>query len=283
MTAYYNEIDAYAAQWLRNLIRDGRIAAGDVDERSIRDVRADDLKGYTQAHFFAGIGGWSHALRLAGWPDDRPVWTGSCPCQPFSQAGKRAEFEDERDLWPAWFELIGERSPPIIFGEQVASATLWLDRVFADLEGKSYAVAAAILPACAVDAPHRRDRFWFVADASGPGRQQVARSTHGDEGADEGRPAQQYYVAASPDEIPALADANRRHGFWWSGPLQVGRNAIEGQASTSGDAPTAQWRIKPGLSLLADGIPARVAKLCALGNAIVPQVAAAFIAATMLD
>src|SRR3990167_3813886 len=73
MTAYYNEIDPYAAQWLRNLIKAGHIAPGDVDERSIVDVRADDLRGYTQCHFFAGIGVWSHALRLAGWPDELAV------------------------------------------------------------------------------------------------------------------------------------------------------------------------------------------------------------------
>jgi DNA (cytosine-5)-methyltransferase 1 len=67
------------------------------------------LRGFTQCHFFAGIGVWSYALRLAGWPDDRPVWTGSCPCQPFSAAGKGAGFADERHLWPAWHHLIRER------------------------------------------------------------------------------------------------------------------------------------------------------------------------------
>lgn len=86
--AYYNEIDRGAAAWLRELIGAGLIADGDVDERSIADVKPGDLRGYTQCHFFAGIGGWSLALRLAGWDDARPVWTGSCPCQPFSCAGR---------------------------------------------------------------------------------------------------------------------------------------------------------------------------------------------------
>jgi len=122
MTAYYNEIDPYAAQWLRNLIAAGHIAPGDVDERSIEDVFPDELAGYTQCHFFAGIGLWSLALRKSGWPDDRPVWTGSCPCQSFSSAGKGKGFDDERHLWPAWFELIRECRPRVIFGEQVASA-----------------------------------------------------------------------------------------------------------------------------------------------------------------
>lgn len=170
--AYYNEIDPFAAQWLRNLIAKGLIADGDVDERSIKDVRAADLKGYTQCHFFAGIGGWSRALLLAGWSDARHVWTGSCPCQPFSVAGKQKAQADDRHLWPAWFALIRECRPAIIFGEQVTGAIAkgWLDDVYQGLEGEGYAVAAAVLPACSVGAPHKRDRVWFVAhtDESGP-------------------------------------------------------------------------------------------------------------------
>ena len=167
MAAYYNEIDPYAAQWLRNLIAAGHIAAGDVDERSIKDVNANDLKDYTQCHFFAGIGGWSLALRLAGWPDERPVWTGSCPCQPFSAAGKNAGLADERHLWPDWFSLIQERRPSVIFGEQVEAAIGhgWLDIVQADLERTDYACGAVGIPAASVGAPHRRQRLWFVADA----------------------------------------------------------------------------------------------------------------------
>ena len=83
MSAYDNEIDPFAADWLRELIRAGHIAPGEVDTRSIEDVAPDDLAGFAQCHFFAGIGTWSYALRRAGWADDRPVWTGSCPCQPF--------------------------------------------------------------------------------------------------------------------------------------------------------------------------------------------------------
>lgn len=122
--SYYNEFDKQKAAWLRELIARNLIAPGDVDERSIHDVRPDDLRGYRQCHFFAGIGIWSYALRLAGWPDDREVWTGSCPCQPFSAAGKQEGFNDERHLWPEWFRLIQSCCPPVIFGEQVASASV---------------------------------------------------------------------------------------------------------------------------------------------------------------
>jgi hypothetical protein len=155
VTSYYNEIDPYAAQWLRNLIAEGLIAKGDVDERSIKDVRGSDLAGYTQCHFFAGIGGWSYALRLAGWPDSEPVWTGSCPCQPLSSAGQRKGHADERHLWPAFHALIAERRPATVFGEQVASkdGREWLAGVRADLEALGYASGP---PICALRARAHR-------------------------------------------------------------------------------------------------------------------------------
>ena len=173
MSAYYNEIDPKAAAWLRELIKHGHIAHGVVDERSISDVKPNELVGFTQCHFFAGIGGWSLALRKAGWSDDRPVWTGSCPCQPFSAAGARGGMSDERHLWPHWHHLINQCRPATIFGEQVASkdGLGWLDLVSADMEATGYAFAAADLCAAGVGAPHIRQRLWFVgmADANGNG------------------------------------------------------------------------------------------------------------------
>jgi DNA (cytosine-5)-methyltransferase 1 len=176
MAAYYNEFDPQAAAWLRELIKRGHIAPGDVDERSIEDVRPGDLRGYTQCHFFAGIGGWSLALRMAGWPDEREVWTGSCPCQPFSAAGKGAGFDDERHLWPSFQHLIRECHPPRIFGEQVASrdALAWLDLVRDDLEGTNYAFGAADLCAAGFGAPHIRQRIFWVADANNSQRSQFS-------------------------------------------------------------------------------------------------------------
>lgn len=301
MTAYYNEIDAYAAQWLRNLIAEGHIPAGDVDERSIADVQADDLRGYTQCHFFAGLGGWGYALRLAGWPDDKPVWTGSCPCQPFSVAGKQKGFADDRHLWPVWFNLIRECRPAVVFGEQVASAKLWLDGVCTDMEAEGYAIGAAVLPACAVNAPHKRDRLWFVADAAyqlqhgrwnaGPGRRRepsdcgVLGDTNNNKRL-EVRPRE-------PSDVRAECATTERAGARDVAHPDISRQG-EGQEQRSGQlgwpsgdpqtcsivgADGKARRVEPGVRLLAHGVPARVAKLRALGNAIVPQVAAEFIRA----
>jgi DNA (cytosine-5)-methyltransferase 1 len=179
--AYYNDFDKGAAAWLRELIRRDLIAPGDVDERSIEDVRPDELRGYTQHHFFAGIGGWSYALRLAGWPDDRPVWTGSCPCQPFSSAGKGAGFDDQRHLWPAFFHLIRECRPASVFGEQVASkaADAWIDLVHADLEGVGYAFGSVPFPSAGVGAPHIRDRNYWVGVGQADAHQQGLEGRRG--------------------------------------------------------------------------------------------------------
>lgn len=252
-SVYYNEIDPQAAQWLRNLIAAGLIAAGDVDERSIEDVRPDDLRGYVQCHFFAGIAGWAYALDLAGWPRDRPVWTGSCPCQPFSAAGKGAGFDDQRHLWPVWFHLIKECRPVTLFGEQVAAAAGhgWLDLVSSDMEGQGYRVGAAILGAHSVGAPHVRQRIWFVADTCcARGQAGLPASTLGGERLAE----------------VAMDYGSRVLRAWEGARLSSG---ADGQAR----------RIEPGLAPLADGIPARVVRLRAYGNSIVPQAAAEFIRA----
>lgn len=171
---YYNEFDRQAAEWLRELMTAGLIPDGDVDERDIRDVRANDLRHYEQCHFFAGIGGWPYALRLAGW--EGPVWTGSCPCQPFSVAGKGCGEDDERHLWPAFRRLISECRPPVVLGEQVAGkdGLLWLAGVRSDLEADGYVVGASDLCAAGVGSPHIRQRLYWVAYAAQPGGRLVS-------------------------------------------------------------------------------------------------------------
>ena len=250
--AYYNEHDPYAAQWIRNLIAAGHVSPGDVDERDIRDVHPDDLFGYTRCHFFAGIGVWDYALGLAGWPTDRSVWTGSCPCQPFSIAGRKAGVEDNRHLWPAWFKLIRACRPPAVLGEQVSGpdGLRWLDVVQSDLERDDYACRVADIPAAGVGAPHRRYRLWFMADSGGYGLQ-------GRQPADEA------------DWGRRLADScAARNGFWsdadWI-PFQDGKARP----------------VEPGTFPVAHGAANRVGRLRAYGNALNAEAAAAFIGACL--
>ncbi len=291
MTAFYNEIDPYAAAWLRNLIAAGLIAPGEVDERSIVDIRPSDLAGFDQCHFFAGIGGWSYALRLAGVPDDFPVWTGSCPCQPFSAAGKQRGEADERHLWPVFRDLIAACRPAVVFGEQVASALgrEWLARVCADLEDVAYALGAADLCAAGKGAPHIRQRLWWVADADGglsgngdlqSGRQHGQQPEDGRAGGvgDPGGPRGWRDTGAVPG--PQGEGARERFGArdLTDQPLPagaVGWSAYDIVHCTDGKA----RRFEPGSFPLAHGVPARVGRLRAYGNAIVPQVAAEFIGA----
>lgn len=248
---YYNEIEPFVAKWLTKLIKAGLISRGKVDGRSIRDVRPADIKA-NRTHFFAGIGGWDYALGLAGWPEDREVWTGSCPCQPFSLAGNRKGQADERHLWPEWFRLIRECRPSTIFGEQVGSAIGhgWLDLVFDDLEAEGYACGAVVLPACGVGAPHIRQRVWFVANS------------------DSSRFDGPKISVLAGGSVKEVSDTPRAGGSVWSNAEWIGCDGKQ--------RPT-----KPGLFPLANGIPSRVGRLRAYGNAIVPQLAAEFIRCAM--
>lgn len=166
--AYYNDNDPFCCSWLRELISAGLIMDGVVDSRSIVEVSGDELDQFTRVHLFAGIGGWDYALRLAGWPVEVPVWTGSCPCQPFSVAGQGKGENDERHLFPEFARLIAECSPAVVFGEQVASKAgrQWLAGVRTTLETLGYGVGAADLCAAGVGAPHIRQRLYWVAQSS---------------------------------------------------------------------------------------------------------------------
>lgn len=263
---YYNENDPKAAAWLQELINAGHIPQGHVDERSITTVSPTDLRGYRQCHFFAGIGGWPLALQLAGVSPDTPLWTGSCPCQPFSNAGKRLGTDDERHLWPVWAKLIEQCKPPTVFGEQVASKSgrAWLCGVRAQMETMGYAVGAADLCAAGVSSPQIRQRLWWVGYTRCCRHE---RRQHGGE---------------SPAPTGSAEEETRQR--------QRGRHASGGAEQTGwadtrwhGCSDGRQRRIptQPSLFPLADGLSRqRVAILRGCGNAIVPQVAAEFIKAS---
>ena len=298
---YYNEFDSKAAAWLRALITHRLIPAGDVDTRSITEIKPNDLLGYTQCHFFAGIAGWPLALQLAGWPSTRPVWTGSCPCQPFSCAGAQRGTDDERHLWPVFRELIRECRPANVFGEQVASALGrdWLAGVRSDLEGLGYAVGAADLCAASVGAPHIRQRLYWVAHQQSGGLRidwsASRQAGHSDEcrassgmadtkhqqceGCLSGRceePSTQggreAGESARRGEADGLANAHIAAsgdlGFWSDSEFIPCRDGLARRVPS-----------EPALFPLADGIPGRVGLLRGAGNAIVPPLAARFIEA----
>ncbi|UOZ20252.1 DNA cytosine methyltransferase [Enterobacter asburiae] len=314
--AYYNEIDPFAAQWLRNLIAGGHIAPGEVDERSIEDVTPDDLRGFTQCHFFAGIGVWSHSLRLAGWPDDKPVWTGSCPCQPFSAAGKGDGFADERHLWPHFFHLISERRPQHVFGEQVASgnANAWFDLVQADLEGMGYAFGLVPFTSAGIGAPHIRERAYWVAESAGEQHQKLLPGLEKGNGEEGGWPPAKPARFCSASGM-GNANVTRLEGLGgndsaagWKGqtgsatPPGVHMRALEVNGFWR-DADwlfcrDGKWRpVEPGTFPLVDGAAARLGRvesgvarvassnrtgrLKGYGNAINAQAAAEFVRAYM--
>ena len=300
---YYNEFDPKAAAWLRQLIYIGEIPSGVVDERSVLDVCPDDLAGFTQHHFFAGIGGWSLALEMAGWPEDRPVWTASLPCQPFSAAGKQKGKDDERHLWPHFYDLIKECRPNTIFGEQVESAIRhgWLDDLQTDLEAEDYAVGHCVLGAHSVGAAHIRQRLYWVANAFCDNDRGEVGRVHGEKN------------SATTGDWPDLAESRKLSGTGEYVCSGIGNTEGTGARKNLAGVWTIQlepgevdWLycrdgkyrpIEPGIKPLVDWIPkgmvyssdssitpnetqeARLVRLKGYGNAIVPQVAAEFIRA----
>lgn len=305
MTAYYNEFDPKAAAWLRSLIKAGLIPDGVVDDRSILDVKPEDLRGFNQVHFFAGIGGWPLALRLAGISDDTPVWTGSPPCQPFSVAGQKLGFSDPRHLAPHFLDLVAECRPAVLFGEQVAAAIKpgWLDFVSTDLEAEGYAFGSAVLPACSVGAPHKRERLFFgaidavaLAELHGLADRERAGSQGGLPGwANPQREALDGHAGCgrAADGMDDTA-CERREGERlqqvggddypeapWVGKISpaVSHNSFWAAADWLGCRDGKLRPVEPGSFPLVDGISGRMVKLRGYGNAIVPPLAAEFITA----
>lgn len=297
MAAYYNEFDPQAAAWLRELIAKGHIAPGLVDERSIEDVKPDDLKEFTQCHFFAGIGVWSYALRRAGWDDSRPVWTASCPCQPFSTAGNGAGFDDSRHLWPYFSWLAQELRPAVIFGEQVANPSVgpWIDLVQTNLEAMDYAFGAVPFPSASVGAPHIRDRIYWVSQGMGnteslrQSRERGEKTNKGERGASERSGISRL---ANGDGDGCNKTRKRQSSSRSDGAFrdciyparESGANQVNGFWKNSDWLRCAdgRWRpVEPGTFPLVNGASSRVVRLRGYGNAINAEAAKIFIEAVM--
>ena len=323
VTVFFNEWDSRTADWLSRLSEAGHLPTGTIDTRSVTELAAEDLQGYEQAHFFAGIGGWPLALRWAGLEGVPGIWTGSPPCQPFSVAGKQRGQADERHLAPVWLSLIRKCLPAIVFGEQVAAAVKkgWLDNLFSELEEAGYACGAAVLPACSVGAPHLRNRLFFgavrLAHVHGHGRgtwrkirpvQGKSDAEHGGTTGLMGHFDHQCEPAAGARQGSEQPGRSGQAGFladaYSQGPQRrcvlseradkqpVGQGCLAVSGTRQDNQPweNPDWLgcrdgklrpVEPGSFPLADGIPARVGRLRAYGNAVVPQVAAAFIEAFM--
>ena len=168
---------------------------------------------------------------------------GGWPCQPWSVAGQQRGAEDDRDLWPEMQRIVEAVQSRWIIGENVrgfVNEPMGLERSLSDLESIGYQAAPFIIPACAVDAPHRRDRVWIIANAA-----QLQRNGSGEYSKQSERQVSEFRGRCG--EI-SVAD--------------VGRTATECR----------RWLAEPDVCRVAHGVPRRVDRLRSLGNAVVPQV-----------
>lgn len=274
---------------------------------------------------FSGIGGFSLGLKRAGmetigfceidpfcrrvlakhWPDvtvhtdirgldgkdykgRADVICGGFPCQPFSQAGKRRGTEDDRHLWPEMLRVISEVRPTWVIGENVIGfVKMELDSVLSDLEREGYQTRAFIIPACGIDAPHKRDRVWIIAHANGEGES--------DGPVNEGPRPRQLELMADPNsgfstvtqqavqagratiisssKDVADSESERVQRLWSSGEQKPHTYGGQKLSLCGSERPEpAYWEAEPGMGRVVDGIPDRVDRIKGLGNAVVPMV-----------
>ena len=188
------------------------------------------------------------------------VICGGFPCQPFSQAGKQLAEKDVRHLWPEYFRLVKECRPSWVIGENVIGLiNLGLDAVLDDLEGIGYATRTFDIPACAVGAPHYRRRVWITANATSGGR---ASGFNGD--------TKSIDVVSYSEDL-AYSDCSLLQGGG-GGNNEEGRKESSRYARLACGEPESTWEIEPGMGRVANGVPSRVDRIKALGNAVVPQI-----------
>lgn len=195
--------------------------------------------------------------------------SGGFPCQPFSVAGKRRGKEDDRYLWPEMLRVIQELRPAWVVGENVAGiVSMALDQVLSDLEGIGYACQPFIIPACAVDAPHRRDRCAIVAYSDGGGQLYRETEKHSAEALEY---AQRDFGRCGEDV--ADAKGSRCKGYDEATSEQACRPGQRQPraARRPGNPKGEWWPVEPGVGRVAHGVPHRVDRLRCLGNAVVPR------------
>jgi DNA (cytosine-5)-methyltransferase 1 len=277
-TIGFVEIDKYCQKVLRKHWPDVPIVEDIRDVERIKEIVANaTAEGWMAKQLEAGISGEALCETPAGQPcrtdsvsgirtagDSDPIKpalliTAGFPCQPFSVAGKRGGKEDDRYLWPETLAVIKAVKPDWILLENVTGIiNLALDQVLSDLEGAGYACETLIIPACAVNAWHRRDRVWIVAHYAGNGfpRTRVSISKR--------RPKQKDLDLGRHSQI--VSDAESRRCQEQCGTIATKTAWPELECSM-------WWSIEPELGRVAHGIPRRVDRLKCLGNVIVPQVA----------
>lgn len=324
---YYNDNEPFVAQWLLNLVAAEHITRGEVDDRDMREIDPASLHGFRRWHLCAGIGGFELGAMWAGWPDDATLLTAGFPCQPFSVAGQQQGIADDRYLWPVVLGFVRALRPEYVLLENVPAIDgrkhMVLDRVLSDLEESGYSAGPLEIPACAVDAPHIRNRVWIVAHASSAELPDRDAEPRGWSPADAERLRHTISMADRHDPRLAQRQGERGHDGqecpaakrsgdvgddqsigWGEGRAEPGVWGRRSAVASAGSA-SQEWiacgdgklrRVKPGVRLLAHGLSGRMAvvrtvkqggaevqethwysrvgSIKALGNAIVPKVAA---------